>query len=350
MPALSLLLIGRLLVREHLRFLLMAAQEFRCILGMTVLDLLPLTVVLGFTCSFRSGLLALLHFLQMSTLEILRFRVILSLKLLHLHVAVAVGLLLLLDATALKLLQLHVVLALEGLVLLAMLARYRLAHRVVPLGMMLQCPSGIFLRPPVEVVPDVLVVVVALPFGMMLVCPGGIMIVPPGVGVPCVFVVEVTPPVGMILARPVGMILLYPIAAELPPPSGGIPNALVEVAPPFRVMLFDPVELRISPPCGIVPNVAGVVITPCRRGRKRGRPWLVLCECGRRQHQQNRYRCCRQQTLESGHRCHPGNNSQVDRIASQSTSANHYLCICYGSRQPPDANQARRARTDNTEA
>src|ERR1019366_9268414 len=167
MPALSLLLIGRLLVRERLRFLLMTAQEFHCILGMTILDLVPLTIVPGFTCSFRSGLLALLHFLQMSTLEILRFRVILSLKLLHLHVAVAVGLLLLLDAIALKLLQLLVVLALEGLLLLAMLERYRLAHRVVPLGMMLVCPGGIMIRPPVEVVPDVLVVVVALPFGMM---------------------------------------------------------------------------------------------------------------------------------------------------------------------------------------
>ncbi len=124
MLALSRLLIGRMLAHQRLRFLLMALQEFRCLPGVTILYLLPLIIFPRFTCLFRSGLLVLLHFLQMLTLESLRFRVILALKLLHLRVAVAVGLLLLLDAIALELLQLHVMLALEGLLLLAMLARY----------------------------------------------------------------------------------------------------------------------------------------------------------------------------------------------------------------------------------
>jgi len=117
-------LIGRLLAHERLCFLLMAAQEFRCLLGVTILDLSPLTIVLGFICLFRSGLLALLDILQMLTLESLRLRVMDSLKVLHLLAAVAVGLLLLLDAIALELLHLDIMLALEGLLLLAMLARY----------------------------------------------------------------------------------------------------------------------------------------------------------------------------------------------------------------------------------
>jgi hypothetical protein len=124
MLALSLLLIGRLLAHQRLRFLLMALQEFRRLLGVIILDLPPLTIFLGFICLFRSGLLALLHFLQMLTLESLRLRVIFSLKLLHLRVAVAVGLLLLLDAIALELLHLDIMLALESLLLIAMLARY----------------------------------------------------------------------------------------------------------------------------------------------------------------------------------------------------------------------------------
>ena len=101
----------------------MAAQEFRCLLGVAILDFPPLTIVVCFICFSRSGLHALLHFLQMLTLESLRLCVMNSLKVLHLLVAVAVGLLLLLDAIALELLHLDIVLALEGLLLLAMLAR-----------------------------------------------------------------------------------------------------------------------------------------------------------------------------------------------------------------------------------
>src|SRR5208282_4549706 len=122
MLALSLLLIGRLLAHERLRFILMAAQEFRCLLGVTILDLPPLS--LGFICLFRCRLLALLHFVQMLTLKSLRFRIVLLLKLLQLRGAVALGRLLLLDAIALELLQLDIMLALERLLLLAMLARY----------------------------------------------------------------------------------------------------------------------------------------------------------------------------------------------------------------------------------
>ncbi len=101
----------------------MAAQEFRRLLAVTTLDLRPLTIVLCFICLLSSGLRALLHFLQMLTLESLRLRIMNSLKVLHLLVAIAVGLLLLLDAIALELLHLDVVLALEGLLVLAMLAR-----------------------------------------------------------------------------------------------------------------------------------------------------------------------------------------------------------------------------------
>ena len=66
MLALSRLLIGCLLARERLRISLLAAQEFRCLLGVTIFDLPPLS--LGFICVFRRGLLDLLHFLKIPTL------------------------------------------------------------------------------------------------------------------------------------------------------------------------------------------------------------------------------------------------------------------------------------------
>ena len=60
MLALSRLLLGRLLARERLRFILLTAHEFRRLLGVTLLDLPPIgTIALG----FGSGLLTLLLFL-----------------------------------------------------------------------------------------------------------------------------------------------------------------------------------------------------------------------------------------------------------------------------------------------
>src|ERR1700691_174402 len=156
MLALILLSIFRCLARERLRFILLAAQEFRRLLLVTILDLSPLSAgALG------CGLRTLLLFLQMLALERLRFRVMLALKLFQLRGAIALALLLLLDAFAFELLHLDVVLALERLRLHAVLAFYRFAHRVAPVGMTLQRHCGIFLRPPVDVVPDVLVVVIA---------------------------------------------------------------------------------------------------------------------------------------------------------------------------------------------
>ena len=74
----------------------------------------------------------------MLTLESLRLRIMLLLKLPQLFRAIALGCLLLLDALALELLQLDIVLVLQRSLLHAMLALYRLAHRVIPIGMTLQ--------------------------------------------------------------------------------------------------------------------------------------------------------------------------------------------------------------------
>jgi hypothetical protein len=62
--------------------------------------------------------------------------------------------------------------------------------------MPLQGDGGIFLRPPMDVAPNVLVVVVAFPFRVALVGPRRIVIMPPGVGAPDVFVVKVAPQLG----------------------------------------------------------------------------------------------------------------------------------------------------------
>lgn len=122
MLALSRLLVGHLLARERLRFILMAADEIRCLLSVFVLDLPPIgATTLGL---FRCGLLPLLLFLQMLPLESLRLRIVLFLQLPQLLRAIALGLLLLLRAIALELLQLHVILPLDRLLLHAMFAFY----------------------------------------------------------------------------------------------------------------------------------------------------------------------------------------------------------------------------------
>src|SRR5580700_10816178 len=175
------LLSCRLLARERLRLLLMAPYEFRRLLSVIGLDSLPITAG-AFVCG--RGLGALLKLPQLRGLG-------------------ARCLLLLLGAATLELLQLDFVMIAKSFLLLAMLTRYRLAHRVLPFGMMLHRPRRIYLRPPVEVVPGVLVVEVALPFRVMLVGPRRIALMPPGVGVPDMFIVEVAPPIGVILARPV---------------------------------------------------------------------------------------------------------------------------------------------------
>src|ERR1700722_4062065 len=136
MLALCRLLIGRLLARERLRFILMPPHQIRCLLTVFILDLSPIGA-----CPFRffrRGFLTLLLFLQMLTLESLRLRIMLLLKLSQLLRPIALGYLLLLDALALELLQLDVVLLLQSRLLHAMLTHYRLAHRVFPIRMTLQ--------------------------------------------------------------------------------------------------------------------------------------------------------------------------------------------------------------------
>jgi hypothetical protein len=99
---LSLLLLGRLLAREGLRFILMPAHQIRSLLSVFILDLPPIGA-----CPFsfrRRGFLALLLLLQMLTLESLRLRIMLLLKLSQLLRPIALGHLLLLDTLALELL------------------------------------------------------------------------------------------------------------------------------------------------------------------------------------------------------------------------------------------------------
>src|SRR5271167_2027551 len=262
----------RLLAHERLRLLLMPPDEFRRLLSVIRLDSLPVAAGAGV---FGRGLGALLIFLQVLALERRRFRIMLLLELPQLRGLGARGVLLLLGASTVELLQLHVVMIAQSFLLLAMLTRDRLAHRVLPFGMMLHRPGRIFLRPPVEVVPGVLVVEFALPFRVMLVGPRRIALMPPGVGVPNMFIVEVAPPVGVILARPVGlrripptgrppdfivverappfgMICACPVRIVLPPPSCRSPEVLsIEVAPPIRMILTDPVgAVRPPPSCG----------------------------------------------------------------------------------------------------
>jgi hypothetical protein len=187
--------------------------------------------------------------------------------------------------------------------------------------MPLQSDGGIFLRPPMDVAPNVLVVVVAFPFRVVLVGPRGIVIMPPGVGAPNVFVVEVAPPVGMILAAPsqawsstsnsrdaipcdrrshptnrddshapnrAGSATTIPRAANsadrrsrptswddsvgtrviLPPPSCGPPiMVIVEIAPPIRVMLANPIGMILVPPRRRVPDAFVIVAPPIRMMR-----------------------------------------------------------------------------------
>src|SRR5271165_1274658 len=273
----------RLLAHERLRLLLMPPHEFRRLLGVIRLDSLPITAG---TRVFGRGLGALLIFLQVLALERRRFRIMLLLKLPQLRSLLARGVLLLLGAAALEFLQLDVVMIAKCFLLLAMLTRYRLAHRVLPFGMMLHRRGRILLRPPVEVVPGVLVVEVALPFRVMLVGPRRIALMPPAVGVPNMFVVEVAPPVGVILARPVGlrrippagrapdfvviegappfgMILARPVRIVLPPPSCRSPEVpVVEVAPPIRMILTDPVGAIRPPPSCRAPIMTIVEVAP----------------------------------------------------------------------------------------
>jgi hypothetical protein len=63
---LSLLLLGRLLARERLRFILMPAHQIRSLLGVFILDLPPIGA--SSPGIFRCGLLALLLLLEMLTL------------------------------------------------------------------------------------------------------------------------------------------------------------------------------------------------------------------------------------------------------------------------------------------
>src|SRR5271170_1603597 len=229
----------RLLAHERLCLLLMPPYEFRRLLSVIRLDSLPVAAGV-----FGRGLGALLIFLQVLALERGRFRIMLLLELPQLRGLGARGVLLLLRAATVELLQLHVVMIAQSFLLLAMLTRYRFAHRVLPFGMMLHRPGRIFLRPPMEVVPGVLVVEVALPFRVMLVGPRRIALIPPGVGVPDVLVVEVAPPVGMILARPVRL--------RRVPPTGRPPDFIVvERAPPLGMILTHPVGIVLPPPsCG----------------------------------------------------------------------------------------------------
>src|SRR5580698_3023140 len=278
------LLSCRLLARERLRLLLMAPYEFRRLLSVISFDSLPITA--GATRVFGRGLGALLILLQVLALERPRFRIMLLLKLPQLRGLGARCLLLLLGAATLELLQLDVVMIAKSFLLLAMLTRYRLAHRVFPFGMMLHRPRRIYLRPPVEVVPGVLVVEVALPFRVMLLGPRRIALMPPGVGVPDMFVVEVAPPIGVIPSRPVwlrripptgrppdfavvegapplGMILTHPVGAVIPPPTGRSPvMMIVELAPPIRVMQGYPVRMVLIPPRRGVPDALVVVAPP----------------------------------------------------------------------------------------
>jgi hypothetical protein len=98
--ALSLLLVGRLLARECLRFILMPAHQICCLLSMSILDLPPIAA--SSSGLFRRGFLSLLLLLQMLPLEGLRLRVMLLLKLPQLIDAIAIGLLLLLHTIALE--------------------------------------------------------------------------------------------------------------------------------------------------------------------------------------------------------------------------------------------------------
>src|SRR5271170_6650553 len=242
----------RLLAHERLRLLLMPPYEFRRLLSVIRLDSLPVAAGAGV---FGRGLGALLIFLQVLALERGRFRIMLLLELPQLRGLGARGVLLLLGASTVELLQLDVVMIAQSFLLLAMLTRDRLAHRVLPFGMMLHRPGRIFLRPPVEVVPGVLVVEFALPFRVMLVGPRRIALMPPGVGVPNMFIVEVAPPVGMILSRPVGLRRI--------PPTGRPPEVLsIEVAPPIRMILTDPVGAVRPPPSGRPPIVTIVEVAP----------------------------------------------------------------------------------------
>jgi hypothetical protein len=100
MLSLDRLLIGRLLARERLCFILMPSQEIRRLARVTILDLPPLSArTLGLRVA--RGFLTLLLFLQMLTLKSLRLRIVLLLQLSQLLRAIALGLLLLLDALAL---------------------------------------------------------------------------------------------------------------------------------------------------------------------------------------------------------------------------------------------------------
>jgi hypothetical protein len=128
------LLIGSLLTRERLRFILMPSKEFRRLPAVIILDSLPLSArTLGFR--LLRGFLALLLFLQMLTLESLRLGIMLLLKLPQLLRSITLGRLLLLDALALELLQFDVMFLLERRLLHPMLTFYRLAHRIFPIGM-----------------------------------------------------------------------------------------------------------------------------------------------------------------------------------------------------------------------
>src|SRR5271163_2618477 len=130
----------RLPAHERLRLLLMPPHEFRRLLSVIRLDSLPIAAGAGV---FGRGLGALVIFLQVLALERCRFRIMLLLKLPQLRGLGARGVLLLLGATALELLQLDVVMIAQSFLLLAMLARHRLAHRVLPFGMMLHRPGRI---------------------------------------------------------------------------------------------------------------------------------------------------------------------------------------------------------------
>ena len=131
----------RLLAHERLRFLLMPPHEFRRLLSVILLDSLP---VAAGARVFGRGLGTLLIFLQVLALERRRFRIVLLLKLPQLRGLGARRLLLLLRAAALDLLQLDVVMIAQSFLLLAMLTRYRLAHRVLPFGIMLHRPGRSF--------------------------------------------------------------------------------------------------------------------------------------------------------------------------------------------------------------
>src|SRR5580658_5398330 len=124
----------RLLAHERLRLLLMLPHEFRRLLSVICFDSLPIAAGARV---FGRGLGALLIFLQVLALERRRFRIMLLLKLPQLRGLGARGVLLLLGASTLELLQLDVVMIAKSFLLLAMLARYRLAHRVLPFRMML---------------------------------------------------------------------------------------------------------------------------------------------------------------------------------------------------------------------